>query len=98
MLRLCKFAIAVAALTQLVGTAAAQDAICGYDGCVGFGPVHYPKRLHNFRPRLRDGLPMLDDFFTDPTDFHGVGCIWSWRPVPTPSGPAWGIGQDCWRY
>jgi hypothetical protein len=41
---------------------------------------------------------MLDDFFTDPTDLHGVGCIWSWRPVATPSGPAWGIGRDCWRY
>jgi hypothetical protein len=98
MLRLCKFAIAVAALTQVVVAAAAQDAICGPGGCVAVGPVHFPKRLHNFRPRPRDGLPMMDDFHTDPTDFHGAACIWTWRPVATPAGPAWGLGRECWRY
>jgi hypothetical protein len=98
MLRLCKLVIAVAALTQLVVAAAAQDAICGPGGCVAAGPVHYPKRLHDFRPRPRDGLPMVDDFRINPTGFYGVGCVSSWRPVATPAGVAWSLGRRCWRY
>lgn len=99
MSRLCKLAIAAAVLTQLAATAAAaQVAICPYGACVVVPPGHYPKRLHDFRPRLRDGLPMLDSVHTDPTGFHGVGCIWARRPVPTPAGLVWGIGEDCWRY
>jgi hypothetical protein len=99
MFRLCKLAIAAAVLTPLAATAAvAGAAICPDGACVVVGPGHYPTRLHDFRPRLRDGLPMLDSVHTDPTELHGVGCIWTRRPVPTPSGPAWGIGEDCWRY
>lgn len=98
MLRLLMFTIVAGVLTQLVATAAAHDAICRYDGCFPFGPSYHAKRLHNFRPRAWDGMPMMDSFHDDPTGFHGVGCIWSWRPVATPSGTMRGIGRDCWRY
>lgn len=98
MFRLCTFAIAAVVFAQLVAAATAHESICRYDGCFPFGPPYYAKRLHDFRPRPWDGMPMIDSFHTDPTGFHGLGCVWSWRPVPTPSGASRVIGRDCWRY
>lgn len=66
MFRLCTFAIAAVVFAQLVAAATAHESICRYDGCFPFGPPYYAKRLHDFRPRPWDGMPMIDSFHTDP--------------------------------
>jgi hypothetical protein len=98
MFRVCKYLFALGALVQSVASVAAHERLCWHDECLRFAPPYHAKRLHNFRPGPWDGMPMIDSFHTDPTDFHGVGCIWSRRPAVAPSGWVWDIGRDCWRY
>jgi len=96
MSRLSRFVVAIFALTQSVLVATAHDFICLDGAC---RPPYYADRaLHNFHPRLRDGVPMVDDFQHEPDRYHGVACIWSWRRVATPGGPAWGLAPDCHSY
>jgi hypothetical protein len=92
--------VAIAALTQFLPAATAGDLICPDGDCysIHLHPVYPVKRPHNFRPGLHDGVPVVTDFRHDPEGFFGVGCVWAWRPVPTPNGPAWSLVQDCMRY
>ena len=105
MLRLSRFAIALLALMLPAASATANELhtgshhlFCPDNACFDLGAPFPAKRLHKFYPRLHDGIPMVDDFQTDPTEFHGVGCIASWRRVVTPEGPGWALARDCWSY
>lgn len=105
MLRLPRVVFALLALI-LTGAGTAADELgtgshhlfCPGNACFDLGAPLPARRLHSFYPRLHDGIPMVDDFQTDPTSFHGVGCVSSWRPVVTPQGPGWALARDCWRY
>lgn len=105
MLRLSGFAIALLALMLPAANTTANELqtgshhlFCPAGACFDLGAPLRAKRLHKFYPRLHDGIPLVDDFQTDPTGFHGVGCIASWRPVVTPEGPGWALARDCWSY
>ena len=71
---------------------------CPASACFDLGTPFPAKHLHKFYPTLHDGSPMVDDFQTDPTGFHGVGCVSSWHPVVTPEGRGWALARDCWSY
>lgn len=106
MLRLSRSVIALLALMLPASGALANGRgfgdghypFCPGNACFDLGAPFPAKRLHKFYPRLHDGLPLVDDFQTDPTEFHGVGCVSSWRPVVTPEGPSRVLARDCWSY
>jgi hypothetical protein len=100
MLRLFTSAIAIVTLTQIVSGAAAKELICPDAACFPgyFLPAWPNGRAHNFQPELRDGVPVVKDFPSDPEGYYGAGCVWSWRPVATPNGPQWRMGRYCVTY
>jgi hypothetical protein len=100
MLRLSKIFRLTLALIPCVSLATAHEFICPDETCFPgyFNPGPPIWRPHNFHPRLRDGLPLVNDFQTDPEGYHGVGCVWSRRPVASPKGPVWGMVPFCLDY
>jgi hypothetical protein len=100
MSRLFTILVAVLALAQFAPRAAAHVWFCPDGFCLDRGSLPgWPRaRAHNFHPRLRDGVPLVNDFPNDPEGYYGVGCIWAWRALATPVGPAWRWVRDCVTY
>jgi hypothetical protein len=100
MLRLAKVVFAILAAMPTLSLATAHELICPQGPCFpGVSPPGYPVlRAHKFHPRWRDGLPLVNDFQDYPAGYHGMGCVWSWRPVVTPKGPTWAVIPFCLDY
>lgn len=100
MSRLFTLVIAILALMQFVPVATAGGLFCPDGFCVDgeYLPWWPRDRAHNFHPRLRDGVPVVNDFPTDPEGYYGAGCIWAWHPVRTPNGPVRQWGRYCVTY
>ncbi len=100
MSRLSTIVVALFVLTQAVPVATAHELICPDAACFrGDFLPHWPRaRAHNFHPRLRDGVPVVNDFPNDPEGYYGVGCVSSRYPVATPDGPAWRWVRYCVTY
>jgi hypothetical protein len=95
MLQLSRIVFVVFAIMLGLSPAiACSDVIC-FAGTFRGYPLWRP---HNFRPHLRDGIPVVKDYQDYPVGFHGIGCVSSWRLVPTPTGPAWALVPFCVDY
>jgi hypothetical protein len=94
MLRSAKTFLMMLALFPFASLAMANDFVCRWNCFTG---DFYP-RVHNFHPRWRDGMPLVNDFQYDPEGYHGVGCVSSWRPVATPNGLVWSLFPLCLEY
>jgi hypothetical protein len=101
MSRLSKRIVAAIAMIAFPSLASAHEWTCGDRACFPYFfqpgyPVEWPQ---NFHPRLRDGVPLVNDFENFPEAYHGVGCVWSWQPVArTPRGLVWGTVPHCIGY
>jgi hypothetical protein len=85
MLRLCKIVLVIVTAMASLPQAIADEWVCSDEACFP-GDFHlgYPVgRAHKFHPRLRDGLPLVNDFREAPAGYHGVGCVWSRERVMT---------------
>jgi len=96
-----RFLSAIAALTMLAAVTSNLAVASDFGGCDGCFPLDFPPywvpRVHKFRPRPHDGVPLVTNRRLYPEGYHGVGCIWSRRVVKaTPLGPA--LDPDCVSY
>ncbi len=101
MLRLLKIVLVIATATVFSGQALALDWICRDQACFpgDYGPGYPIGRAHKFHPRLRDGLPLVNDFRDAPAGYHGVGCVWSRERVMTRKGAlVWAMVPFCLDY
>lgn len=100
MLRLAKLVFIIIVGMPSLSPAMAQEFICPEGSCFpgDFHPGYPVGRAHNFHPRLRDGLPLVNDFQDYPAGYHGVGCVWSWRPVTAGKGLRWAVVPFCLDY
>jgi hypothetical protein len=91
--------VVILALSQFVVIANAHDLICSEGTCFRvLPPYHVQKHHFYFHPQLRDGVPLIQGFDHWLDDYHGVACIWTWRPVATPGGPEPALAPDCMHY
>lgn len=98
MSRVLSMMIAATVLVLSAHSATASD-FGGCDACFpGDFPPHWVPRIHKFRPRPRDGLPLVTNRRLYPDGYHGVGCLWTRRVVATPHGPARILVPDCVSY
>ena len=87
MSRCSRIVAATILLIQSASFAVAGELICRGAVCVE-GEYHEPFHgFYHFHPRLRDGIPMVQNSQDYYDGYHGTGCIWTERVMPTPSGP-----------
>lgn len=100
MLRLAIVALVAILMMPGLSAASAGEWICPDGACFpgDFGPGHPIRRAHKFYPRLRDGVPLVNDFRDAPSGYHGVGCIWSRKLVTTRQGAVWAMVPYCLDY
>ena len=100
MLRLLKIVLVIVAAMPSVSQAMAHEWVCPGDACFpgDVGPGYPLGRAHNFHPRLRDGVPLVNDFREAPAGYHGVGCVWSRERVMTRKGVVWAMVPFCLDY
>jgi hypothetical protein len=101
MLRLVKIVFAFAAATASLSQATAHEWICPDGACFpgDYGPGYPIGRAHKFYPRLRDGLPLVNDFRDAPAGYHGAGCVWTRERVMTRQGlVVWAMVPYCLDY
>ena len=99
MWRLHCFVVALLVLMQSVEIAAAREVFCTDGACFVVRSPFYAKRHHfHFYPQPRDGVPVVEGFHHQLDSYHGTACIWTWRSVLTPDGPAPALAPDCTSY
>ena len=101
MLRLFSIVFIVVAAMAGLSQARAFDWICRDDACFpgDYGPGYPIGRAHKFYPRLRDGVPLVNDFKDAPAGYHGAGCVWSRKRVLTRNGAVvWAMVPYCLDY
>ena len=100
MLRLFLLVLIIVAGMPSLSRASAHEWFCPDGACFpgDFHPGHPIGRAHKFRPRLRDGVPLVNDFREAPSGYHGVGCVWSRKLVRTRQGVVWAMVPYCLDY
>jgi hypothetical protein len=101
MLRLLKAILVIGWAMPGLSPAIAHELFCRGEACFpgDFGPGYPIGRAHKFHPRLRDGLPLVNDFRDAPAGYHGVGCVWTRERVMTRKGVVvWAMVPFCLDY
>jgi hypothetical protein len=101
MLRLCKILVVIVTAMASVSQVTAHEWACSNEACFSgdFRPGYPIGRTHKFHPRLRDGLPLVNDFREAPAGYHGVGCVWSRERVIMRNGVmVWAMVPFCLDY
>ncbi len=100
MMRVAEVLFVMSVMITALSTARAGESVCPDGSCFpgDFRPGHPIGRAHDFRPRLRDGVPLTNDFQDYPEGYHGVGCVWSRRRVATRKGLVWAVVPFCLDY
>jgi hypothetical protein len=100
MLRLFTLVVFIVTAMPGLSPATAHELFCPDGACFpgDYRPGYPIGRAHKFYPRLRDGVPLVNDFQDAPSGYHGVGCVWSRKLVATRNGDVWAMVPFCLDY
>jgi hypothetical protein len=100
------YGIVLVTFTLIVSAAVAPDHVLAGEWSGPLGGPYLGWYNGGFRggydpsgpPRFGYGAPFVTGFPYHYDAYHGTGCVWVRRPVPSPYGPVWGLFPVCVNY